>query len=307
MRIAFVIGIFPAAAEAFIINQIADLADRGIEVEIFTFRKGSLEGVSQRYYDYSMADCTHVLEMPQSRIIRVLRAIPKIIRLLRYPQILRNLLFLNLRYIFWVEPFAGKQFDIVHCHFGPIALNYLEVKDIVGIPAKIVATFYGYDVSKIYQEQPADVYDRLIKESSIFFAMSENMKERMVKRGFPADRVDVLPASIDVSSYPFEERKMPINQPVHIMSVGRFVEKKGFDDLFRALAMVKEKSKIPFHATIIGAGPLENDLRKLVEDLKLHDTITWKGLMKIEDIIPLFLTAQLFVQPSKTAKNGDME
>jgi len=35
LKIAFVVGVFPVISETFIINQIADLLDRGVEVEIF--------------------------------------------------------------------------------------------------------------------------------------------------------------------------------------------------------------------------------------------------------------------------------
>jgi len=303
MRVAFVVGIFPAPSETFIINQVADLLDRGVDVQIFAFRRGGSEFVSQRYHDCKMAARTHYLEMPKNRIKRVIRAVPKIIHLLKYTHVLRKLLYMNLRFLFWSEPFVGKQFDIVHCHFGTIATDYLTIKDIVGIPAKIVTTFYGYDVSMIYKKQPATVYDRLIHESSYFLAMSNNMKDRMISHGFPANRVHVLPVSIDVDSYPFAKR-VP-SRPFQILSVGRFVEKKGFDDLFRALAIVKEKKDVK--CTIVGGGPLEQDLKKLVCDLNLRDSIDFKGYMKIEEIIQMMPNIQLFVQPSKTAKNGDME
>ncbi|MEK7615699.1 MAG: glycosyltransferase [Patescibacteria group bacterium] len=299
MRIAFVVGIFPAASETFIINQIVDLRERGVDVEVFAFQRGSGEGISDR----ARGITAHYLDMPSNKFLRILKAIPKLIRLLRYPKILRRLSVLHNRFIFQAEPFAGKTFDLVHCHFGTIATGYLIIKDIVGITAPIVTTFYGYDASKIFQEQPADVYDRLIRESSYFLAMSQNMKERMVAHGFPADRVRVLPVSIDVDSYPFARRE-PAGKP-HILSVGRFVEKKGFDDLFRALAIVKKK--IDFTCTIVGGGPLEMELKKLVDDLGLHDSIDFRGYIKIEEIIQFMLTAHLFVQPSKTAKNGDME
>ena len=301
MRIAFVIGVFPAVSETFIINQIADLRERGVVVEIFACRRGSLDGVSDR----SLGITVHYLEMPTNRVKRVLLAIPKLLHLLVYPWVLKNLFGKNLRFLFWAEPFVGKKFDIMHCHFGTVATDYLTIKDIVGIPAKIITTFYGYDVSKIFQEQPARVYDRLIAESSYFLAMSQNMKDRLVAHGFPADRTRVLPVSINVDSYPFAPRAMPSDGRPHILSVGRFVEKKGFDDLFRALALVKQK--IDFTCTIIGGGPMEKELKQLVADLNLSDNIAFKGYMKIEEIIQFMLTTQLFVQPSKTAKNGDME
>ena len=39
MKVAFIVGEFPAVSETFIINQVADLKDRGIEVEVFSFEE----------------------------------------------------------------------------------------------------------------------------------------------------------------------------------------------------------------------------------------------------------------------------
>jgi len=66
MKVAFVIGSFPAISETFIINQVADLYDQGVEVEIFSFRRGNHENISQRFFDYQMAQRTHYLDMPEN-------------------------------------------------------------------------------------------------------------------------------------------------------------------------------------------------------------------------------------------------
>ena len=109
------------------------------------------------------------------------------------------------------------------------------------------------------------------------------------------------------SPYPYKERMIQDGELINIISVGRFVEKKGFDDLLSALAIVKEKSKRTFKCYIIGDGELKDKLFNLTEKLKLKDVVEYKGYMKIEDIINHFSNTHLFVQPSKTAINGDME
>jgi colanic acid/amylovoran biosynthesis glycosyltransferase len=209
--------------------------------------------------------------------------------------------------LFWIEPFIGKKFDLAHCHFGTVANNFLIIKKILGLRQKIVTTFYGYDASRVFKENRSDYYDELKKESSLFFAMSNNMKERLVAQGFENKKIKVLPVSIDLQSYPYKERKSHDGEPVNIISVGRFVEKKGFDDLLRALAIVKQKSRKAFKCYIIGNGMMKDELYALTEQLKLNDIIEYKGSMNMEAIIAYFRDMHLFVQPSKTARNGDME
>jgi colanic acid/amylovoran biosynthesis glycosyltransferase len=316
IKVAFVVGTFPVVSETFIINQIADLLDRGLEVEIFSFQKDDRENVSDRFYTYDMIHKVHYLDMPRNYIKRFFLAIKKVFHVFCVNPMLFFKTFnlkkyrrtaLSLQLLFWVEPFLKKEFDLVHCHFGPVANNFLLIKEVLGLRQKMVTTFYGYDVSILFQEKSADYYDKLKKECSLFFVMSKNMKERIVKQGFEENKIRVLPVGIDVDSYPFKERQFYDGEMVKIISVGRFVEKKGFDDLLRALAIVKRKTIRPIKCCIVGDGSLREELFSLTEDLNLQDVVEYKGYMKIEDIMNYFLDMHVFVQPSKTAQNGDME
>jgi len=317
LKIAFVAAFatFPAT---FIVNQIAGLIDRKVEVKIFWFRKGKSKAIPEKYYKYKMDKLAYNLEMPHNWLLRIILAIPKILHIL----FLRpNILFkifdfkkykknaLSLKLLFWVEPWLGKEreFDLIHCHYGTVANKFLIIKDILGLKTKIITTFYGYDVSHIFRQKGSDYYNKLKKECSLFFVMSNNMKKRVVNYGFPAEKVVVLPVSINVASYPFWKRKIKKDEPFNIVSVGNFVEKKGFDDLIRALAIIKKRAKKKFKCYIIGDGPLRNKLFKMTENLGLQDEVEYKGYMKIGNIIEFLKNMHLFVQSSKTAKDGDME
>jgi colanic acid/amylovoran biosynthesis glycosyltransferase len=316
VKIAFIIGIFPTISETFIINQVADLIDRGIDIEIISFMRGNVENISAKYFQYAMDKKTTYLDFPGNKFKRLVVSFPKIVKLFLYdPKLLCKALnfmkygrkALSLQLIYYFDKFIGKKYDLYHCHFGPTAREFLSIKKIFSIEGKMITSFYGYDVSALLNDVPADYYDELKDESSLFFVMSENMKQRIIEKGFNKDKVVVLPVSIDLHSHPYMERTLKDGEPVRIVSVGRFVEKKGFDDLLRALNIVKQKSKRAFECVIIGDGFLKDDLVQLAERLTLGDVVKFKGYMKIEDIIKCFLERQLFVQPSKTARDGDME
>ncbi|MDD5589695.1 MAG: glycosyltransferase [Candidatus Portnoybacteria bacterium] len=308
-------GDFPYCG-TFLVDKMADLQDRGVDVEIFALKKLVNEGTPRRYFEYKMEKWTHFLDYPNNFLLRILAAIPKFIHILfARPVILSRVLnfkkygrnALSLKLLFWVEPFLGKKFDLMHCHFGPIANKFLIIRDILGLEQKFMTTFYGYDVSHIFKEKPANYYDRLKKECSLFIVMSQDMKERIIGQGFPAEKIEILPPGIDADSYTFKERKLNEGEPVKIVSVGRFVEKKGFDDLLKALAIVNEKSVRPFECEIIGDGPLRDEIHALAAELNVKKEIKFKGYMPIEDILKIFMDRHFFVQPSKTAKDGDME
>jgi glycosyltransferase involved in cell wall biosynthesis len=137
--------------------------------------------------------------------------------------------------------------------------------------------------------------------------MSEDMRRRVIDRGFPADRVRVNPVGVDVESYRFHQRTLGDDEELRVVAVGRFVEKKGFDDLLRALALAKERASRPISCVVIGGGPLESELRRLAHSLHLDHTVRFAGLLPVDQVIDLLGDAHVLLTPSKTAADGDME
>jgi colanic acid/amylovoran biosynthesis glycosyltransferase len=315
IRVAFVVDRFPVTSETFIIDQVADLTDRGIEVEIFAYGNGDGNFVSSRYLEYRMLEKMHYLRPPNSKACRIIAAIPMAVGLFfKHPLILiRALNFIkygrqawSLQLLFAAQAFIGRHFDLIHFHFGTTAVAFFPVKKVLGWQIPTVTTFYGYDVSFIFK-QSVHFYDSLKQECDLFLVMSNNMKERVSAHGFPEEKIKVHPVSIDVESYPFSERRDNPDRPINLVFVGRLVEKKGCDDLLQALAKVRRQTSRALHCSIIGSGPLQEKLKQLALSLHLEDIVEFKGAMKIEDIIPLFLEQQIMISPSKTSRNGDME
>lgn len=316
LRVAFVLGIFPLVSETFVIDQIAQLLDRGVEVDIFSLTRGDEANVSRTYFEYDMASRVEYLDYPLRWLPRIRGAWPRALRLARgHARILgRTLnalryrrLALSLKLLYWAEPLAGREYDVIHCHFGNVARDFVKVRDAAMLAAPIVTSFYGVDVSRVFRDEPPGYYDELKQACSLYFVMSADMKRRVVEHGFPPERVLIQPVSVQIDGYPFAVRKLHDGEELRLLAVGRFVEKKGFDDLLRALAIVKERSSRRVSCVIVGGGPLEPELRRLRESLGLQDVVEFRGLMPLEEVVNLFSKMHLLVQPSKTAADGDME
>ena len=315
-NIAFVVGVFPAVSETWMINQVAGALDRGFDVDIYSFERQDEKNVSDVYRKYKMSERTRYIGMPENKIVRIALALPKIIRLLLVsPGTLfkslnvgeygRNAL--SLKFLFWSEAFAGKKYDLIHLHDGVIAARFLTIRDIAGIKGKLLTSFYGQDVSRRVKENP-HIYDRLKKTDSEFIVMSDYMRKRVVDMGFDEKRVHTVSIfGIDVDAHPFKERTISPGETFEIAAMGRFVEKKGFDDILRALAIVKQKANRKFHFSFIGGGELDQKLRKMTTDLDLDDVVSYKGYMKIEDAMKYLMGMHLYLQPSKMASDGDQE
>lgn len=92
---------------------------------------------------------------------------------------------------------------------------------------------------------------------------------------------------------------------VRILSVGRAVEKKGYDDLLAALAGLP--CDIHWHFEHIGGGQLADKLKARSYTLGLNGRVTWRGPQPREEVIKAAEAADLFVLPSKIAKSGDRD
>ena len=94
-------------------------------------------------------------------------------------------------------------------------------------------------------------------------------------------------------------------QPVIILSVGRAVAKKGYDDLLEALALLP--AGLQWHFVHIGGGPLRAPLKRQAARLGLSHRIEWRGAMAQPEVLSAYREADLFVLASKVADDGDRD
>jgi glycosyltransferase involved in cell wall biosynthesis len=93
--------------------------------------------------------------------------------------------------------------------------------------------------------------------------------------------------------------------PVILLSVGRLVAKKGYDDLIAALALLP--AGLEWRFVHIGGGALGAVLQRQAERLGLSRRIEWRGALAQPDVLASYRRAHLFVLASKLAKDGDRD
>ena len=120
-------------------------------------------------------------------------------------------------------------------------------------------------------------------------------------------KVDLVYHGLDLTRFPDPPDKplRAANAPFHMLSVGRLVEKKGFDRLIEAFALLPPE--LDWHWMHIGGGALKTEMRKLAEANGVADRITWKGACDQPEVIEAMRAADLFVLPSRVASDGDRD
>lgn len=93
--------------------------------------------------------------------------------------------------------------------------------------------------------------------------------------------------------------------PVVLLSVGRAVPKKGYDDLLEALARLP--ATLSWRLVHIGGGPLLPSLRRRATALGLADRIDWLGPQPQDTVLRHYRRADLFVLASRIAADGDRD
>ena len=96
-----------------------------------------------------------------------------------------------------------------------------------------------------------------------------------------------------------------VKKPVRIVSVGRGVAKKGFDDLFNALALLDPELNWSF--VHIGDGALLDQMKAQVDELGLNHRVEWLGAKTRDVVIETLRTGDLFVLASKIDADGDRD
>lgn len=191
---------------------------------------------------------------------------------------------------------------VVHAHFGPMAVLALPAARQLGIP--LVATFYGYDISRLpRQHEWVRAYRAIWEQASAVVVLSEAMKRQVTDLGCPVAKVHIVHLGKRLSDYPFRLRT---DRPRRWVSVGRLVEKKGHFDAIHAVRKAINAGA-DMTLDIIGEGPLRLNLQAYIEKSGLTGRVVLCGARQHDETVQIMAQADAFILCSKTAPDGDQE
>jgi len=116
--------------------------------------------------------------------------------------------------------------------------------------------------------------------------------------------VDLVYHGLDLTRFPPPPDRGAPGQVLRLLSVGRLVEKKGYDVLLNALA---DLTDLDWRLVHIGGGERAGALSALADRLGLSDRIDWRGKQDQTEVIAAMRSADLFVLPSRIAADGDRD
>jgi colanic acid/amylovoran biosynthesis glycosyltransferase len=310
MRIAFVVGEFPKLSETFILNQVTGLLKRGHEVAVYAARPGADGKVHPDVERCRLIEKVRYWPELTGRWTERLRLAGSIVargggRRQRREGLLQRLL--NPRCCGSAGTgFCGAAHDAIVAHFGHVGLEALRLREAGALKGRLITFFHAYDMSVVLAERGERAYDRLFRLGELFLPVSRFWQQRLRELGCPPERTAVHRMGIDCARFSFSPRVPGIDGAIRLVSVARLVEKKGIAYALRALARVVCRHPA-IEYTIIGDGPLRRELEALTGELQLSRHVRFAGWMGPDEIANALSRMHLFLAPSVTAIDSDVE
>lgn len=199
---------------------------------------------------------------------------------------------------------APRRFDAIHCQFGPAGIVGMLMRRAGLVEGPLSVAFYGFDVTREPLRAGPGVYDALFREASLLLPISDDLGRRLVALGAPQAKVRTHRLGIDTELFRPIDRSTRAGATT-ALAVGRFVEKKGFDVLLRAVA--RSESGDSLRLRLVGDGPMRGALEGLARELGIAHRVDFIGWRTSEEVAAEMAAADLLVVPSVTARDGDME
>ncbi len=315
MKVGFFLLKFPLSSETFVLNQITAFIDMGFEVEIVALQKGDTQNTHAAWTKYNLAARTRWLQdEPQGKVAKLRHRASQILRgihrkntwqalnLKRYGAESRNLI---------LSAICGQvvtplHADVFIAHFGPAGVTAAKLRELGVIRGKIATIFHGIDISsREVLNHYTPEYQQLFRRGDLMLPISELWAGRLQKMGCPREKIAVSRMGVDMTRFSPRPVKAPAT-PLEIISVARLTEKKGLHVAIEACRQLKEQG-VAFRYRILGIGPWERRLRTLIEQYQLEDVVAMPGFKPSHEVKAMLDDADVFLLPSVTGADGDME
>lgn len=213
---------------------------------------------------------------------------------------------------FAAEVAKAHQVELVHSHFGYTGWHDLEV--VRRTKTKHVVTFYGFDVTRLPQEEPVwqTRYQELFQQVDAVLCEGPYMRQSIIALGCPAEKAHVHHLGVQIDDLEFRPRVWRPGQKLRVLIAASFIEKKGIPDALTALGRIQ--NDVDLEITIIGDAPTGERYRvekeKILQTLAtfhLTERTRLLGYQPHEVLLNEAYQHHIFISPSFTASDGNTE
>ena len=311
IKIAYILKMFPRFSETFIVNEILELERQGVEIRIYSLLKPD-DGRFHASLARVKANVIYVPQYPEMEPERIKlahqrlrRAVPQDYEAVRSYTEAKNAPYAIKRFLqagFVADHLLQNPVDAIHAHFGSSATRTANlVNRLIGVPYSFTA-----HAKDIYHEavNPASLRGKILSARFAVTVSQYNVAYLNNLVDNPKADIRRLYNGIDLDY--FRPTKKKRRGSFRILAVGRLVEKKGFADLIKACALLKEQG-VSFRCDIIGKGSEQANLAALIAELGLGEQVRLKGPRAQDGVRKAYRKADLFVLPCVVGSDNNQD
>ena len=203
---------------------------------------------------------------------------------------------------FWTLALVYREkVDIIHTHWLiPQGFIGTLVHQINGIP--FIATVHGTDLAVIIKSAVLTRICSFIIRNSDAVTVNSSYTRQQLLSIIPESegKIHVIPMGVDLEAFS-PNLPLPLKKSVPsghgILNVGRLIALKGTQYLIKAMPHVIHKYPDAV-LVIIGSGPQEDHLTRMVRELSLDEHVRFMGNIPHNELHPYYQAADVFVLPS---------
>ncbi len=313
MKLAYIIGSYPALTTTFIDREILLLQSWGVDLKVISIRRSksklSAEQESiQRKVTYLLpVNFWHLLIAHLVFVTQKFRIFwGTLFYLLQRPHpnlkaSLKTILHFGegVYAAYWLR---NDECEHIHAHFADRASTIaLVASRLLGIRYSLTA--HAMDI----YVNPVLLPEKISGASFVATCTAYNQAHlhALLSNG-TREKIKCIYHGLDTRPYqPTANGRQTKDVPV-LLAVGQLKEKKGFTYLLQACQNLKEKG-YQFKCQIVGDGPLKDDLESQISRHSLEDVVELCGALPHEKVIERYSQAAIFVLPAVTSSDGDRD
>lgn len=214
--------------------------------------------------------------------------------------------FMGFQFLAAYRLIKDEKISLVHAHWIiPQGLIACLLRFFCHNQINILCTSHGGDLYSLKGKLFKFIKRIVLINSQAITVVNSIMAEEVYSLCNPfRPKVSVIPMGVDFQNTfrTSSARKKPFS----LIFVGRLVEKKGIAYLIKALPIILQNHP-NINLTIIGTGPILQDLNTLVNELQLREHVYFLGAISNSDLPKYYQKHKIAVFPFIIADNGDRE
>jgi glycosyltransferase involved in cell wall biosynthesis len=308
---------YPRISESFISSEILLLESMGIPIRIFSIRQPR-EDFSHRHVAGILADVTYLPEyvLPHRRTLFKTNGALWVRLGAHYPRCFARAIsrswerrgLATVRHFLQAGHLAATRLgdsrvSHLHAHFCHTPTSVaLFASELTGLPFSFTA-----HAKDIYTSEPRQLARKIAASQFVVTCTRYNARylEDIARACGGSTPIHTIYHGIDVAFFSLGPPPSP-GPPYRILSVGRLVSKKGYDDLVDALAIL-DRAGLDFEYVHIGSGELEEPIRRMIRRAKLEQRARLLGTLTHDEVLAHYRKAHCVALACKVADNGDRD